>query len=387
MDDTVLALFVTALCLPIIVGLVMYLHKGALNRQSRVTPLTDLNGVIGTARQRYETVPRRSPAQAGEREDIDALMGRLFVKQAVPDAYAGVRVDDIPGFVLKQLEKAIDDSSYIKNTRNILEKIDALETSTDELVKLVATDPMLAAALLRHANSVHYGVHDEVTSIRRAIDVVGLFNLKNLIYREYVLRDRKGKPMDDPALYYAIWEHALLCATAAAYLAPAFGGIEPAQAYLTALLHDIGKFLLLSSGFVDTGPGHCILPYRGGFTRNTEIIWKHDHALAGKVAALKWGLGPEVSSVIGMHHYPELVNLHQVKADPHILRRVTLLHVANQVAKFYSREARVANYVAPLHFSYHRMVDRDAVRAILGGSKLISELAKVKASMAFGDEA
>lgn len=386
MDDTVLALFVTALCLPIIVSLVMYLHKGALNRQSRVTPPADLGGVIGTNRQKYETVPRRAPALADDREDIETLMARLFVKQAVTDVYVGVRVDDIPGFVLKQLDKAIDESSYIKNTQSFLGKIDALETNVEEMVKLVASDPLLAAALLRHANSPYYGVHAEVTSIRRAIDVMGLFNLKNLIYREYVLRDRKGKPIDDPALYNTIWEHALLCATSAAYLAPAFRGIEPAQAYLTALLHDIGKFLLLSSGFVDTGKGHCVLPYRGGFTQNTEIIWKHDHALAGKVAALKWGLGQEVSSVIGMHHYPELVNVHHVKTDPHIVRCVSLLHVANQVAKFYSRDARVANYVTPLHFSYHRMVDRDAVRAILCGSKLISELAKVKASMAFGEE-
>ncbi len=382
MDDWVLVLLAAIPVLMLLAAGMGFLRSRVRAERDKVVAPRDVGGVIGTKPPGWRTHLRRAAVPAGERAGIDACMARIFVKQSGRERPAACLEECFPPLALRQLEKAVDEHGHFREAHNILSRIDSLEDSLDDLVSLVATDPLLTAALLRLANSAFYGVSGEVTSIRNAISVVGLFNLKNLVYREYVLRQRKGAAIQDPALFGAVWGHSLLTATSAAFLAGAFPGVDPAGAYMAGPLHDIGKFLLLGADFVETGKDRCVRPYCGGFVRSTELVWRHDHALTGKLAALKWDFGPELATAIGMHHYPELVPMHRVSADKGAIRLATLIHVANQVAKHFSDEPHSAAYVAPLHFSYHHLVDQDAVRSILGDSMLISALAKTKASMA-----
>jgi len=382
-DDILVLILATMIALPVVAGVVAYLRLRL--RQSRaVVPMSAGSATaFGAMEPRFEISPRLVRPAPEIKADVEACMDRLFVKSTAPGRYAGVVVDDIPSVVLHQLDTIIEKNAYIKHTQNIVAKIDSMESNIESLVSLVAGDPLLSATLMRHANSPFYGARSEVTSLKFAIELIGVANLKNLVYREYVLREHRGKPAPDPALFALVWEHALLSATAAAALSPAFPGTDPANAYTVALLHDIGKFLLMSSGLIELDPGSCALPYQGGFHADTKRLWRYDHALAGKIAALKWDFGPEIAGAIGMHHYAELLNLHHLNISSAQAQNLALIHVANQVAKYFSREPRAANHVAPLHFSFHRVVDQGAVRAILSGSNLISELDKTRASMAF----
>lgn len=385
-DDALVLLFAVVVAAAMATSLFALLRNRVRDRRARITVPTSRASVVGIPPASRAARPGRRH-EPPERAEVDLCLDRLLVKRAVDETYAGVTVDDIPSVVLHQLDAVIEQSAYIKHTHNILGKIDALEDNVEELVDLVATDPLLSATVLRQANSAYYGARGGVTSLRFAIELLGQSALKGLVYREYVLREHKGKPMPDPALFQAVWEHALLCATAAAYLAPAFPGMDPAGAYTIGLLHDIGKFLLLSSGQVEVSPDRCVRPYCGCFMRDTALVWRYDHALAGKIAALKWEFGPEVAGAIGMHHYPELVNVHRVKAGQGLIRALVVNHIANQVAKCFSGERNQACLMVPLHFSYHHLVDREALRAVLRGSNLIPELAKVKAGMSFVDGA
>lgn len=384
MDDDVLVLILAVMvALPVLAGVIVYMRLRLRESRAEVPMATRPGRAYGAMEPHFEVSPRLVRAAPEIKSDVDACMARLFVKSAVSERYAGVVMDDIPSVVLHQLDAIIEKNAYIKHTQNIVAKIDSMESNIESLVSLVAGDPLLSATLMRHANSPFYGARSEVTSLKFAIELIGVANLKNLVYREYVLREHRGKPAPDPALFALVWEHALLSATAAAALSPAFPGTDPANAYTVALLHDIGKFLLMSSDLIELDPDRCVLPYQGGFHEDTKRLWRYDHALAGKIAALKWDFGPEIASAIGTHHYAELMNVHHLKISAAQAQSLALIHVANQVAKHFSREPRAANHVAPLHFSFHRLVDQGAVRAILSGSNLIAELGRIKASMTF----
>lgn len=380
MDDALLYLLLAAIGLPVCCAVIMYFHKKRLDAQATTHTPRDVSAFITSNRDDLVAFPRQVAAATENREDISRFLGLLFAKQSGAIT-SPAPADEIPTLVLRLLDEAIDKASHLKYAHNILGRIDALENNTAELVKVVATDPLLTTSLLRLAKSAHYGYAGEVTSIRQAIDIVGLLNLKNLVFSECVQREHKGKPIQDPALFQGLWEHSLLSATAAAYLAPSLAGMDPAQAYMTALLHDIGKFLLLSAGLVETREDRCLRPYCGGFMDSTRLVWRHDHALVGKVAALKWNFGSEVGDLIGMHHYPEMMSLRQIKADPQRINGAVLLHLANQTAKYFSNQPGMANFIRPLHISYHHLVDPQSVRSILAGSNLIPELAKVQANM------
>jgi HD-like signal output (HDOD) protein len=385
MDDSIITLLLAAAGIPALVSLALFLLI-KLHRDRRAVIVTPMNleGALGVREQAFTVQSRFVPPVPEAREDIDLCLARIFTKAVVSDQYAEAVQEEIPGFVLKQLDKIIDQCAYFKHAYDILGKIDALEGKLEELVDLVATDPMLYTAVLRQANAACYGAGGEVTSLKFAVEMLGLSNLKNLVYREYVLRQHRGKAIPDQDLLMAILEHSLLCATAAAFLAPAFPGLDSAEAYTVGLLHDIGKYLLMSSELLDLGPDRCMRPYCGGFSRDTALIWRYDHALAGKIAALKWGFGPEMAKAIGMHHYPALVNLSHVRADHQLTNTLMLAHVANQVAKHFSRQGRAANFIVPLHFSYHGLVDTGALRAVLAGSALLPELARIKSSLTAG---
>jgi HD-like signal output (HDOD) protein len=385
MDETALSLLLAALGLVLFAGLAAVLRSKLLDSRSRVAVPRNRLSATGIREEAFPTAPKGLAPGPMDKGDIDLCLDRIFIKRTESEQYKGVVMDDIPNVVLHLLDKIIERNAFIKQTHALMGKIDALENNVEGLVDLVGTDPLLAATVMRQASSTLYGVRGNVTSLKFAIELLGLSALKNLVYREYVLREHKGKAIPDPSLFKAVWEHALLTATAAAYLAHAFPGVDPAQAYTVGLLHDIGKFLLLNSNQVETAEDRCVRPYCGGFSRDTALVWRHDHALAGKIAALKWEFGPEVASAIGMHHYPALMNLHRVKADPGLIQTLMLTHVANQVAKHFSGDPRQANYIVPLHFSYHHQVDRGVLRAVLAGSNLIAELANIKVSMAFKD--
>lgn len=386
MDELLIIAFLVALLIPAVLGGAFVARNAARRRKALVRIETSTRSAFTAAENHCEYTPRKGRMEPELLDDAGRCLERIFLKRRVEDSYAGVATRDIPSFVLKRLEAIIEQNAAIKHTSNIVAKIDALEDNVDELVTLVATDPLLSATLLRQANSPSFGARSEVVSLKFAIQRIGLANLKNLVYREYVLREHRGKPVADQALFETIWEHALMCATAAAYLAPAFPGQDQAQAYTVALLHDIGKFLLMSSGVVEVRQDRCLRPYLGGFTRDTAGIWLHDHALTGRIAALKWGFAGPVADAIGMHHYPELVSLHRFKAEKALLDSLILTHIANQVAKHFSREPRLADYIVPLHFTYHRLVDREALLAILTRSNLVRELARIKAGMSFAPE-
>ncbi len=131
-------------------------------------------------------------------------------------------------------------------SRRIQEMLESPEFDVSEIERLIASDPVIAAALLRVANSSFYGGLEKVTSPSEALLRLGAKQVAKLVMmvgqkQSYRLRDAKLAPLVD-----ALWHHAVGCALGAEWLAKRLRRTDvAAEVFMASLLHDIGKLFLL----------------------------------------------------------------------------------------------------------------------------------------------
>lgn len=119
----------------------------------------------------------------------------------------------------------------------------ATENNFEDIVRGVKRDQVLAAHVLRIANSAIYRAKTAVSSIDQAVVRLGLVNMRqiviSIICREKVFRVPGHE--DDMREMFEHSIRAAMCALAVADLR----GADPEVAFVTGLLHDIGRPILL----------------------------------------------------------------------------------------------------------------------------------------------
>jgi len=118
--------------------------------------------------------------------------------------------------------------------------------STREVSSILESDPILAAKLLKLANSAAFGGRNSVTSISQAVTRLGASHVKSLIVESSA---RKLFESNDRRIAEAnnrLWTHSVAVAVVARDLTAITGGGEPETAYLAGLLHDVGKPIVAS---------------------------------------------------------------------------------------------------------------------------------------------
>ncbi|MDR1350985.1 MAG: HDOD domain-containing protein, partial [Zoogloeaceae bacterium] len=130
------------------------------------------------------------------------------------------------------------------SVRNILK--DPL-VSIDKVTQVVNVEPLIAAKLLRLANSVVYRAGGSVTDVRLAIQRVGFETVRATslsVAMEQMLRARNLSGYEDIA--QKTWEHSLHVAAIGRVLARRVGRVNYDEAMLAGMVQNIGVFYLLS---------------------------------------------------------------------------------------------------------------------------------------------
>ncbi len=159
----------------------------------------------------------------------------------------------------------------------LLELLRKPDLKLKELANAVSLDPVISARLMRMANSVFYQQVKQVSSVDRAIIVVGEDALKNLAL-EYSLRSTsKTYGMMERKL----WENSIGCAVACRMLADRLTDMDKNEAYLAGLQHHIGKVVMINRDknlykdvldAVESGRGQLRDVERGLFAYSHEIV-------------------------------------------------------------------------------------------------------------------
>jgi putative nucleotidyltransferase with HDIG domain len=163
---------------------------------------------------------------------------------------------------------------------------------------LVERDTVLAARVLRAANSVQHGAMERAKSLPQALTRLGVERFKSVLVESSAHRLFESR---DPRIVEhtrGLWEHSLAVAMLSRDVSALCGVAETETAYLAGLLHDIGKpvvaFLLLEAekSVVGTRTNVWIDPESW-----VEVLQKV-HRPIGVALAQKWGLPDTVASAI-----------------------------------------------------------------------------------------
>ena len=118
---------------------------------------------------------------------------------------------------------------------------------TDEVEKLILADQVLAAEVLRAANSAFFCGLTEIHTVRKAIIRLGVQQVSRLVLlashrSKYDARDPELRRMAQ-----TLWSHSSATAMAAGWVVRrlGFGNLLEAEAFLGGLLHDVGKLVII----------------------------------------------------------------------------------------------------------------------------------------------
>ncbi|OQY16210.1 MAG: hypothetical protein B6I36_10695 [Desulfobacteraceae bacterium 4572_35.1] len=159
----------------------------------------------------------------------------------------------------------------------LLELLRKPDLKIKELANAVSLDPVIAAKLLRIANSVVYQQMHKVGSVDRAIIIVGENVLKNLAI-EYSLRSTSKTY---GVLERRMWENSVGCAVACRMLTDRLIDFDKEEAYLAGLQHHIGKVVMVNRDkdlyrevlrIVESGAGDLRDVERGLFAYSHELV-------------------------------------------------------------------------------------------------------------------
>jgi putative nucleotidyltransferase with HDIG domain len=170
------------------------------------------------------------------------------------------------------------------------------ECTIQELTDVVQRDPLLAAHLLRIANSALYAPSYPASSLRSAIARLGIVELRRVAItiacqaRVFRLRGWETKVEE-------LFAHSLSTALYASEIAKLVH-VGDDEAFLGGLLHDVGHAVVLQ-GLCDMEKAHGVELPRPAMLHLAE----EHHTRVGTRLVEQWGLSPRLSEVIALHHH------------------------------------------------------------------------------------
>lgn len=197
------------------------------------------------------------------------------------------------------------------------------DESFASIARVIETDPVLCARVLRLVNSAFYGSGGAIVTVYDALVMLGFDVVRGLVLSASVVDLNAEKGALD-----GLWEHSFGCAVAAGAIGRTLGlrGVQEISA--AALMHDIGK-IVLQSQLPDEYPtvvAHAV--DRGVPIREAErAVLGVDHAEIGDWLCRRWRLPPPLAEPIALHHEPSQAKKHQ--------QATCVVHIADILVRGY----------------------------------------------------
>ncbi len=178
------------------------------------------------------------------------------------------------------------------------------DSSMDEFLSVIRLDLSLTAAILKLANSAFFGQARTVSSLRQAIPILGLNEIRNMVIARAMFSSFKTVKGEGWFDIKGFWVHSFLCGLAARVLARES---EPADdVFISGLIHDIGKLVILTvfpSQFAQLAP-------RQGEPLFNMYQWEENqfgvsHGEIGRNLLKRWAFPKKLVDSVGYHHQPE----------------------------------------------------------------------------------
>ncbi|HHO75073.1 MAG TPA: HDOD domain-containing protein [Deltaproteobacteria bacterium] len=221
---------------------------------------------------------------------------------------------------LKAITKRIQSLPTLPQVvQKLTSMVESPDVTAKDIGRLISSDQVLSAKVLKLVNSPFYGFPGRISSISHSIILLGFNVIKGVVLSASVF-DLMEQSM------VGLWEHSLGSAVVSGAIGRHLGLNEPEEISTAALLHDIGKVLVRVSLKDDYEMIKAVVQNEGCSFRDAELeVLGVDHAEIGSWLAGEWGLPERLAIPISFHHDPE--------AAPKLTERVAVVHIADNIVR------------------------------------------------------
>jgi len=202
----------------------------------------------------------------------------------------------------RDIERFIQKMPSLSTTvGKVMEICSRTDASPNELNKVISLDPVLTGQVLKLINSAYYSLVAKITSLTRAITMLGMNTVKNMALSTAIIRTVAGTKKSRALPTTRFWAHTIGAGVSAKLLAgiKEVPVMEREELFVAGLLHDLGK-----------------IPFGDEYIEVLTIAQKEhaplieverdimgiDHQEVGLMIAEKWKLNEVITTCIGKHH-------------------------------------------------------------------------------------
>ncbi|MEW6427665.1 MAG: HDOD domain-containing protein [Thermodesulfobacteriota bacterium] len=237
-----------------------------------------------------------------------------------------------------------------------------------DLVRVVETDPAIAARVLKLINSAGFALPHAVSSLAHAVVLLGFSAIRAIALDVALFERLTAKKAGGVFDRNHFWQHCLAVASLGRAIARSVDYPDPEEAYAAGLLHDLGKIVIEACGRVRYHDFLEHLPRIGGnqlIAAETGLIGMGHHSLGAWFAA-RWQFPPTITAVILGHHLS--------RTPPGLTERESLLTAIIALADFLTWGQGLGSVTVPALPPLHPEIERRIPLAKLDFGELLTEM-------------
>lgn len=223
----------------------------------------------------------------------------------------------MPGPAIRDLFEAVESLPPLPTVAmRVVQLCNDPRSNAADLVTVVSADPGLTARMLRTANSPVYRRLTEVTSIQQAIVAMGFSQARNLALTGALATAYPPEPAGSAFRMSLFWRHSLAVAFRASDLVRRSRAGDPASAFTAGVLNNIGRLVVYHHN--RQALEEAVLAAHAEGVPLDDIEQRelgYDHAQAGGLLAIRWGLPGGICAAISRHHQGPPGSLANAVAD------------------------------------------------------------------------
>ena len=202
--------------------------------------------------------------------------------------------------------------------------VDSPDSSMSDLADALKIDPGISARVLKIVNSPLYGFPKQVDTVTRAVNLLGMQVVRDLVTATTIGRRFSGMTTEIMDLS-AYWRKSVLCALMAAKIAKACGIRDSERFFIEGLLRDIGHLVLYQTIPQRAQAALIEAGYLGASLAEVEqASIGCDYTEVGAELIHSWGMPVQIEQAI--RH-----QLNPYKAGEHILN-ASVVHLTGVIA-------------------------------------------------------
>jgi len=211
----------------------------------------------------------------------------------------------------------------------VMELTEDPNVTVSDVSAVIESDPALTAKLLKVSNSSYYGMRQVVGTLKLALVILGVREVRNIVLGISVLDVLHD---DETAILLSrrgLWPHSVLVAGVAKKLGTEIELSSQGEDFIAGLLHDIGKLVLWRQAGEEYHALYHDCVASGRPLHECEMDrYGFDHGDVASALASAWSLPDSLACAIHFHHERPDRDLNQCR----IPRLAAVVRIANLAA-------------------------------------------------------